>query len=147
MLKENVNKANVFVQWSDDGNRVATSMINFATALLCRSTVYFGNGERKEYEPAKLVGYETITDKQVEREIDLSHVQEGEKMVLCTEFRGLIFYIEGQDLRLRTRACAHHRGESFDDMKLPRGEMRLEVDALQKGETHKLLMEIIKGKR
>jgi hypothetical protein len=138
-------KTNTYVAWSDDGNRVALSILDHAASLLCRSVVIFGDKTTRAFEPAKLIKHGWVKDSEVNRVIEMSHVGK-EDIVQATEFEGCVFYIEGQDLRLRMRAYAKHLGEAFEDMQLPKGPMALYCDSAQKAEAYKVLLDLVHKK-
>jgi hypothetical protein len=136
-----------YVKWSHDGRRHQTSIIDHASALLCRTTIILGDGKEIPCKPGKLLGHEWKTEEQVKRSIDLSHIRPGAREDVQAAFTGMVFDIEGDNLRLRLRAYARHSGESFPGENLPAGQMRLRVeDALERKLVFNELMDMIKGR-
>lgn len=133
-----------FQKWSRDGRVRMTSIVDHASALLCDTTVIFGDGSELKCPKASLVKAEWLTEEQVKRTIDLSHLQPGAQEDIAASFEGMVFTIEGDNLRLRMRAYARHTGEDFPGEKLPRGTMRLRIeDALQRKICFNWLMELV----
>lgn len=137
--------ASTFLKWSEDGNVMVTSVLDYAATMLCRSIVVFGDLTQREFEPATLDETREITAKQVQRVIDMSHMGGG-KEEISDEFNGMVFIIKGDNLRLRFRARSYQRGEDFPEMELPAGEMQLFVDTEQKKRAYDRLLDLIHHK-
>jgi hypothetical protein len=135
-------KTNTYEAWSDDGNKVALSNLDHAASLLSRSILLFGDGTQREFTPATLVKSEWIKDSEVNAVIEMGHVG-GKDIVQATEFEGCVFFIEGDDLRLRMRAYARHNGESFPGLKYPNGRMELFCHSAQKKAVYQRLLDIV----
>ena len=147
-MRRNVTHYN---KWSKDGRRFETSILDHAAAMLCPSKVEFGDGTFKSFGPAKLVKTEWITEDIPVRTIDLSHIAPGASETITKTYDGMVFSLEGDELRLRMRAYAKHQGEDFKDnpehpMTLPAGQMRLWVDATERKIAFNMLLDMVKGR-
>lgn len=121
-----------------------TSIVDHASALLCDTTIIFGDGSELKCPKGELKAAEWLTEEQVKRQIDLSHIQPGMQEEIAANFEGMVFTIEGDNLRLRMRAYARHNGEDFPGEKLPKGPMRLRIeDALERKLVFNKLMEMV----
>ena len=116
--------------WSADGCKCQISSLDMAKYLLVSSTVFFGDGTSKTYgkDSTRLTDVIWVdeTQEMPDTVINLPQLGTSERTPNAKRYIGAVFCIEGEDLRLRARAVAHHRTEDFPEhSKLPRGEMRL----------------------
>lgn len=130
--------------WNDTGDGLITNSVHWASALACHSFVLFGDGTRRDYEPAKIVKTEWRTIERLGQKVSLDSLGDDFKGMnddLVSVFEGAVIVIEGPELRLRTRALAGHYGESFPEDGYPAGPMRLYIDALDRKIKYDRLMD------
>ena len=127
-------------EMSEDGRLWRMSSQLWTRLLLANSNVVFADGEFIDFKPAKLISvkYDEIITGQVDRIFNpnlpggLADIDNRET------FRGVVFTVEGNDLRIRVRAYHRHDGKEFGHP----GPMRLEAaDAREWDAVYKMLQE------
>ncbi len=128
-----------------------------AASLLASSTVVFSNGAEQHYsnEDTKLICAMWVDEEQAKASDTTKLPQLGtEDKRAPARYTGVVFVIEGKDLRLRSRAYPGHKPEDFpeyvNDGKCiyPKGEMRLALsDAWERKLIYDRLMKIIRDER
>lgn len=132
--------------WNDGGTGLQTNNLWWAASLACHSFVFYGDGTKQEFKPADILGIEWRVIKRLGQRVPLDSLGpdfKGKDDDIYSVFKGAIITLEGEGLRLRTRALAQHYGESFDDG-YPKGKMRLFVDALERKIKHDKILDKIK---
>ncbi len=147
-----------YYKWNREGTIGHISALDMATTLLCSSTIIFGDKTERHYpkETSKLIESLWIDEEQEKSGEALELPQIGKTVENKTRsiYSGIIFKIEGDDLRLRARAYPGHDPADFDDYmvgikcKYPLGIMRLRIEnARERFEIYKSLMDIIMNAR
>ena len=139
-------KAGGITIWNDSGTGLQTNNLWWAASLACHSFVVFGDGTRVEFEPATLSNINWRNIRRLGKKVPLDSLGTDFKGMdddIYSVFKGAVMTLEGEGLRLRTRALAGHYGESFDDG-YPPGRMRLFVDALERKIKHDKILDKIK---
>ena len=115
--------------WDGD-NTLITDCLTHAAMLLTPATVTFANGKEQSFNQANLCeGYpKYVRRSHLEKTVDLSHIRPGLSDEVIATFKGVVYKLSGDNIRLRLRAYAGHNGESFD---LAPGPLKLRCDDLR----------------
>jgi len=115
--------------WDGD-NTVITDCLTHAAMFLTPATVTFADGKEQSFAPASLCeGFpKYVRRSHLEKTVDLSHIKPGLTDEVIATFKGVVYKLTGDNLRLRLRAYAGHDGASFS---LASGPLKLRCDDLR----------------
>jgi hypothetical protein len=123
--------------WSSAGDKCHTSSMDMAKVLLASSTIHFSDGHTLHYPAgtSRLLDVVWVDETQDKGDtvIPLPQLNTEDRQHNVARFVGAVFIIQGDDLRLRSRAYPGHKPEDFPEYvkdgicKYPRGEMRLSI--------------------